>query len=108
MRVLTLEVNMPRNRGGIGPGAAAMGGMGKKPMRPPTAMSRPPMPAGGGGGPSPLAGSPPPVGGGMGMKKGGSAEKHAKGGTVSKHAKGGVVGKGGDSKARHTGSGSFK
>jgi len=93
---------MARNKGGLGPGAMKMGGMGAKPSRPPTAMSRPPAPrppmGAGPSGPSALAGSPPPVGGGM--KKGGKVEKH-------KHAKGGIV-EGGDSKGRHHPMGAFK
>src|SRR5271165_735365 len=103
---------MARNKGGLGPGAAAMGGKGMRPMRPPTAMSKPPMMgAGGGGGPSPLAGSPPPVGGAM--RKGGKVEhKDHEKKEHSKHAKGGAVGgspfKGSDSKARHKGMGAFK
>lgn len=86
---------MARKKGMTGPGALAMGGMGAKPMRPPTAAAgrpspvKPPgaSPLAGAPGPMPGAGGPPGGGGGPpkmggggiggapGFKKGGEAHK---------------------------------
>lgn len=126
---------MPRQRGMLGPGSARMGGGGAKPGVPKTPMAgKPPgappggLPGGGLGGPPPrprppMGGPPPglagpaPGGAGPGMgasggfKKGGIAKRmddHDEDDKPMKFAKGGVVKGGGDTKARHRSSGSFK
>lgn len=105
---------MARKKGMMGPGAGAMGGLGMKPSKPPTAMAgkgpppgmgKPPgsalagpmgpapggAPIGGGGGMPPKGGG---IGGGAGFKKGGEVEREKKEekGEMFKHAKGGVAG----------------
>jgi hypothetical protein len=96
---------MPRRTGGMGAGAAAMGGGGRKPRQPPTMMGGPPMGGMGampprprppvGGGPSPMGGAMGPraaPGSGIGaFKKGGEAKREEKKEEVTKHAHGGPV-----------------
>ena len=73
---------MPRKPGmALGPGAAAGGGLGKKPQPPKTAMAGKPMMGAPAGMPPPMPGNRPPGAGGGGMggapgfKKGGKVEK---------------------------------